>query len=497
MTDFDDQLSAAVNNDGIDRSGPVPPLGPASREWTRRRNRRFGVLGTTAAVAVAVAGLGAASLISGDDRSDLVVTNSVPAPPTTPQATDSVVSESDPSPDTTVTEPSDEPAPSVEPTPATSLPTTTSPLPTTSPATAPTGTTTPGPRGPVQVNDALVAGNSTIDLDNRIEVRDPGGTVLWSYQYCDAGVACSASLQTVTLDDAWLIVDQGDRFVGPPTSSVLQRVSLADGSMVAEVVAAPGSWYVAGQPTAAGLVLATSTTSEQGHRVDVNAIDDGVDTSIAEDVDSVEISADGRYLAMTVSNPPETYGETELLVRDLETGRSAEQTMPMIAASPGEWSPDGTHLIVDNAWENTVTYLIDPWADGDAAGDSTLRNSDDVHWEYACFVDDSTIAVATWDSPYAEVSAVSGTILLVDVATLAVVGDLGIDAYGHGLVCHPDATATFVSIPLTTRILGEGGPDPFEVTEPDPGAPSEVVHAVGEGRSVTTGGDGVLLDSVR
>ncbi len=480
MNDFDDRLSKALRDDHVD-SSRHPNLDDASRGWRRRRQGRVaGVAGVLSVLAVG-AGFGIATLAQNDPTERLVtdtVSTVVPVPTTadlTPPTTlDAVPTTAGSVPATTET-------------PATEPPSTESSVTTSStPATETSG---------LDVATGFVARTTVFDIDNRLEIRSTTNEVLWSYQYCEVGQSCNASVETVLADGFWVLVGESPDERGYPMSSTLRRVGI-DGSTAEMRAESPtGTYFAAAQPTVLGDLVAVAVPDQiAGRLIDISITDSsGATTELVTGVSDVEVSADGRYVATTSARPSEDYGRVYFSVFDLQTGETNEITLEgVVSAAPLEFSADGSRLVIRDTWEDQRDFVIDPWMDSPTfvAPDATVSGSE------ICLVDDSTAAVADWNRGYGESGVTTGPVRKVDLDSGDETGGFDVDTFGRQLVCGPDGAVTFVRVPLVEKNLGTED-NPFFLVEQDFGAPVDVVRIDSDGGQQVLASGTVGVSTIR
>ncbi|MEZ5295289.1 MAG: hypothetical protein R2697_03145 [Ilumatobacteraceae bacterium] len=192
------------------------------------------------------------------------------------------------------------------------------------------------------------------------------------------------------------------------------------------------------------------------------------------------LSDDGRYLAVSFSNPPE--GElARFEITDLVEQTTTEFQTLYVNAGPAVWSPDGRYLIVDEQWEDQTAWVIDPWS-----GSGEPLPGTEPFLDGACFMTDDVIAHRTWNVGYGQGDAQPGVVRLTSIETGSTVGEIGDDLFGDSFRCHPDGSISYLRRPVIDVQLT---PD-FLQPEPDYDAPVDLVHVAPDGTtSVIESGD--------
>jgi hypothetical protein len=188
-------------------------------------------------------------------------------------------------------------------------------------------------------------------------------------------------------------------------------------------------------------------------------------------LDGFRLSDDGRFLAVSFSNPsagePARFEITNLL----DQTTTAVET-PYINAGPAAWSPDGRYLVVDEQWEDRTAWIIDPWSGSADPIPSTGRFLDG-----ACFMNDRVIAHRTWNVGYGQGDAQPGVIRLTSIDTGSTIAEIGDGLFGDAFRCHPDGSISYLRRRVVEVQLSPG----FSQLEPDYEAPVELVHIAPDG----------------
>lgn len=456
------------------RSGSAP----ARTEREGERSRRL--LAVAAAFVLLVGGT-AAIAVSVAVRSDND-TDSTPSVATTPEsspvATSTPVPTEPTAPEPTATTPTTESSVPVVPV-TTGPPTTQSSVPVVPETTGPPTTVSESTPPVVEVpSDVFV----TVSGDRRavIDVRSAAEVVATFDLTCPATLDCVVQSARVMGDTIWVaITDTQPGQINAVVRSRVVSVSRSSGEVV-EHLSQEGSAAVWAAGLGANGVLYASFVGQQPAERQLVAID-GRETRVLETgVSGFRLSDDGRFLAVSFSNP--LVGETASFeVNDLVDQTASAFETSYVNAGPAAWSPDGRYLIVDEQWENRTAWVIDPWSgSGEPIADT------DRFLDGACFMDDRVIAHRTWNVGYGQGDAQPGVIRLTSLETGSTVMELGNDLFGDGFRCHPDGSISYLRRPVVEVPLS---PD-FSQLEPDYEAPVELVHIAPDGTTtVNASGD--------
>ena len=456
-----DQLVASFSNLDTEAELRSVRSSPARREresgwpprWLAVAAAVVLLAGGTAAIAVSVA------VRSGNDTDSTPPIDTAPATP--PAATST--------PTSTATEPT-----------ATTTPTSTEPsAPVVPVATTPPATVSDSTVPAVEVPSEVFV---TVSDDRRavIDVRNAEGVVATFDLSCRDTVDCVVQSARVMGDTIWVSVTdtQPDQIDAAVRSRVVS-VSRSSGEVV-EHLSRDGSEAVRTAGRGADGVLYAYLDGQQPAERQLVAVDGGETRVLETGVSGFRLSDDGRFLAVSFSNPPA--GEpARFEVTDLVDGTTSRFGTSYINAGPASWSPDGRYLVVDEQWEDQTAWVIDPWS-----GSGEPIAGTDRFLDGACFMDDHVIAHRTWNVGYGQGDAQPGVIRLTSLETRSTITELGDDLFGDGFRCHPDGSISYLRRPVVEVQLS---PD-FSQLEPDYEAPVELVHISADGTStVTASGD--------
>lgn len=307
-----------------------------------------------------------------------------------------------------------------------------------------------------------------------IDLHDAAGVIGAFDLGCPTGRDCVVESARVMGDTIWVTITDTDP--NDPFDDVASRVlsvSRTSGEIVEHLSVRGTATARAAGRGADGIVYAYLSNQDDDRQL--VAIDEGNVSVLDTGVSGFLLSDDGRFLAVSFSNPPA--GDTpRFQVTDLVEGSTNTFETDGINAGPGAWSPDGRHLIVNEQWENGVAWVVDPWAASPepiAAG---------VFLDGACFVDANTIAHRTWDVGYGQGDAQTGVIRLTSLDDGSTTTDLGEDLFGDNTIrCHADGSVTYLRRPVIDIDLGGGVTQP----EPDDGAPVDLVRIAPDGTATT------------
>jgi hypothetical protein len=446
---LEDRLAAAGEQlDAlIERERPVM-LGIAERPG---RPRTVGVLVSLCTVVLVVVGL--MWVNRSDDPTRTPATDTGAPLPTAPVTTTPPLT-------TVQTESSQTSVPTATSTPAT-------PVPTVTPTTA-----APDLVRPTDVSGLFV----TVSADRPavVDLRD-ATSVIGSFDLgCPTGRACVVASARVMGDTIWVAINDTDP--DDPNNDIASRVlsvSPTTGEIVQHLGLRGTTTVLAAGRGADGVVYTYLSDELDGLRL--VSIDDGDISVLETGVSGFLLSDDGRFLAVSLSNPPA--GERPRIeVTDLADGSSNAFQTDGINAGPGAWSPDGRHLIVNEQWEDGTAWVVDPWATSPEPSAAT-----GVFLDGACFIDAGTIAHRTWNVGYGQGDAQPGVIRLTAVDDGSTLADLGQDLFGDSLRCHPDGSVTYLRRPVADVDLGDG----FIQPEPVYDAPVDLVRIAPDGSATT------------
>jgi hypothetical protein len=201
-------------------------------------------------------------------------------------------------------------------------------------------------------------------------------------------------------------------------------------------------------------------------------------------VSGFRLSDDGRFLAVSFSNPPASE-PSRFEITNLVDHTTAGFQTDSINAGPAAWSPDGRYLIVNEQWENQSAWVVDPWSGSGEPIPGTERILDG-----ACFMSDHVVAHRTWNVGYGQGDAQLGVIRLTSLDTGSTVAEIGDSLFGDGFRCHSDGSISYLRRPVVEVELS---PD-FTQLEPDYEAPVDLVHIAPDG--TTSIGDSGALQMV-
>ncbi len=307
-----------------------------------------------------------------------------------------------------------------------------------------------------------------------IDLHDAAGLVRSFDLGCPAERTCTVESTRIIGDSIWVAVnDTGTDGSTVDVGARVVSVSVTNGEIV-EHLGRRGTTTVRSAGLGTNGVLYAYLHDETDGRQLV-AIDGDTVTVLATGVSGFLLSDDGRFLAVSFSNPP-AGEQPRIQVTDLADGTTNSFTTDGINAGPGAWSPDGRHLIVNEQWEDGTAWVVDPWS-------ASSRPSAEAgqFLDGACFVDAGTIAHRTWNVGYGQGDAQTGTVRLIALDDGSTRAELGTDLFGDALRCHPDGSITYLRRPVVVVDHGGG----FSQPEPDPDAPVELVHIAPDGTSTS------------
>ena len=362
--------------------------------------------------------------------------------------------------------------------PAATVPISTDPTQTTTATTTPTtasDTAVPAVESP---SDVFV----TVSGDRRavIDVRNTD-EVLASFDFsCPQSRDCVVQSTRVMGDTIWVaIIDTEPGQIDAVVRSRVVSVSRSSGNVV-EHLSLDGSAAVRSAGLGADGVLYAHLVGQQPAEGELIAIEQREARVLETGVSGFRLSDDGRFLAVSFSNPPAGEPSRFQITNLVEQTTSDFQTQ-YINAGPAAWSPDGRYLIVDEQWEDQTAWIIDPWS-----GSGEPIPGTDRFLDGACFMNDRVVAHRTWNVGYGQGNAEPGVIRLTSIDTGSTVGDIGNDLFGDAFRCHSDGSISYVRRPLVEVQLSPN----FSQLEPDYAAPGELLHVAPDGTTlVTASGD--------
>ena len=432
------------------RIGSVPAGGVQENGW---RSRWLAV----AAAVVLLAGGTVAIAVSVAVRSDNDSMSSIArTPDTSPVATST----------TAVAEPI-----------ATDRTQTTTAVPATEPSTLVAPTTTGPPTTASYTAVPVVESASdvfvTVSGDGRaaIDVRDSDRVVASFDLPCPQNRDCVVQSARVMGDTIWVaITDTEPGQVDAIVRSRVVSVSQSSGHVV-EQLSLDGAAVVQSAGLGADGVLYAHLGGQQPAERQLVAIEQGGTRTLATGVSGFRLSDDGRFLAMSFSNPPA--GEpARFKITDLVDQTTTDFQTSYINAGPAAWSPDGRYLIVDEQWENHTAWIIDPWSGSGEPMPGTERFLDG-----ACFMDVRVLAHRTWNVGHGQGDAQPGVIRLTSLDTGSTLDEVGDELFGDSFRCHPDGSISYLRRPVVEVQLP---PDSSQL-EPDYEAPVDLVHIAPDG----------------
>jgi hypothetical protein len=386
--------------------------------------------------------------------------------------------------------------PSIAATPETSPVATSTPVPTEPIATEPTPATEPSvPVVPVTTVPPTTVSDSTVPVvelpsdvfvtvsgDRRavIDVRNADEVVASFDLTCPETLDCVVQSARVMGDTIWVaITDTEPGQIDAVARSRVVSVSRSSGDVV-ERLSQDGSATVRSAGLGADGVLYAHLDEQQPAERQLVAIDRGETRLLETGVSGFRLSDDGRFLAVSFSNPPAAE-PARFEITDLVDQTTTSFQTSYINAGPAAWSPDGRYLIVDEQWEDQTAWIIDPWSrSGEPIPDT------DRFLDGACFMDNRVIAHRTWNVGYGQGDAQFGVIRLTSLESGSTVAEIGDDLFGDGFRCHRDGSISYLRRPVVEVQLSPG----FSQLEPDHEAPVELVHIAPDGTtSVIASGD--------
>ena len=377
-------------------------------------------------------------------------------------------------PETTPTSASAAPEPTVT-TPRSTTSQTSQPAATVTTTTVPPATSALGSVGPiVGVSDDLFV-TVTNNSPSLIEVRDSDSIVASVDLGCPADIECTVQSARVMDDAIWVAITES-RPAAPDSfeRSRVASIALATGEIV-EHLSLDGTAAVRSAGRGADGIVYAHLTHRQPADDELVAIEQGDVRTLETAVAGFRLSDDGRFLAVSFSNPPA--GEpARFEVTDLTEQTSASYQTQYVNAGPGAWSPDGQHLIVNEQWEHGIAWVVDPWS----GSPEPIRNVERI-LDGACFMNDQVVAHRTWNIGYGQGDAQPGVIRLTSLESGQSVGEIGDNLFGEGFHCHPDGSITYIRRPVTEVELSPG----FSQLEPDYDAPADLVHITPDGTTST------------
>ena len=437
----DADLSVRPSRDRFDR---------AAQAGRRRRRRKLAVFVVGATVAVFA--VGAAILPRGAEVGRLVSTDDGVSPIESSDVDTSVAGPTSVPATTATTVSSSMPAPSVAPATTT--------LPATGPPDASPSTGSP--------SDVFV----TVSADRPavIEVRNAADVVASFDLGCSTGHDCWVQSTQVMGDTIWVAITEAEPGVTyEVVRSRVASVSRSTGEIV-EHLSLDGPAAVQSAGRGINDVLYAHIGWWGVEDSTLVAVEAGLVRVLETKVSGFRLSDDGRFLAVSFSNPPA--GEpSRFEVVDLVDGATVGFETLRTNAGPSAWSSDGRFLIVNENWEQGTAWVIDPWSgSGDPLPGTEILDG-------ACFLSDRQVAHRTWNVGYGQGDAQPGVVRLTSLDTGSTVAEFGADIFGDSFRCHPDGSISYLRRPV---IQVESSPD-FTQPEPDYEAPVELVHIAIDG----------------
>lgn len=351
------------------------------------------------------------------------------------------------------------------------------------PATASTtdalaaATSVPATSGPLVESPSEVFVTESGDRRAVIDVRDAVDIVASFDLTCPPGRDCVVQSAQVMGDTIWVAIT--DTEPDAPDTVVRSRVvsvSYLTGDVVEHLsLDGPAAVRSAGRG-ADGVVYA----QVDGQVVELVTVEGGEVRVVATGVSGFRLSDDGRFLAVSFSNPPA--GEpARFEIRNLVDRTIGGFQTDYINAGPAAWSPDGRYLIVNENWEDGTAWVVDPWSNSGEPLAGTDRFLDG-----ACFMGDRVVAHRMWNVGYGQGDAQPGVIRLTSLDTGSTVAEIGDNLFGDGLRCHPDGSISYLRRPVIEVELSPN----FTQLEPDYEAPVELIHIAPDGTtSISASGD--------
>lgn len=295
---------------------------------------------------------------------------------------------------------------------------------------------------------------------------------------CPQGRTCTVQSARVMGDTVWVAISDTDP--NDPTTEIASRVvsvSASSGEIVEHISLRGNRTAQAAGRGANGILYAY--LRDENYNRQLVSIDNGDLTVLDTGVSGFLLSDDGRFLAVSFSNPPAS--ETpRIRVTDLTDGTTNTFQTDGINAGPGAWAPDGRHLIINEQWEDGTAWVVDPW------GPSPEPTPAGVFLDGACFVDAVTVAHRTWNVGYGQGDAQLGVIRLSGVEDGSTTAALGENLFGDNTIrCHPDGSVTYLRRPVVDVDLGGGSTQP----QPNYDAPVDVVRLQLDGTASTIASD--------
>jgi hypothetical protein len=404
------------------------------------------VVGATVAV-FAVGG----AILTRDAEVDRLVSTDGGMSPSEPTAVDTSVAAPTSVPATTV--PSSEPATSVAPATTTLL-----------------ATGQPGGAGPSTGSPSDVFVTVSAERPAVIDVRNAIDVVASFDLGCSTGHDCWVQSARVMGDTIWVAITESEP--GEAYTVVRSRVASVSRSTgeIVEHLSFDGSTAVRSAGLGANGVLYAHLDDLGSADRTLVAIEAGQVRVLETDVSGFRLSDDGRFLAVSFSNP--SAGEAARFeISDLDDQTTVGFEADQVNAGPGAWSPDGRFLIVNEQWEDGTAWIIDPWSgSGDPLPGTQILDG-------ACFMSDRRVAHRTWNIGYGQGDARPGVIRLTSLDTGSAVAEFGDDIFGDAFRCHPDGSISYLR---RTVVQVELSPD-FAQPEPDYEAPVELIHIAIDG----------------
>jgi len=308
-----------------------------------------------------------------------------------------------------------------------------------------------------------------------IDLRDEAGVTASFDLGCPRARVCAVQSAHVMGEAIWVAINDTDpNDPNTTTASRVLSVSLVSGDVVEHLSLRGQNGVQSGAASAGrgvdGVVYAYLPYDRQ-----LVALDNGKVTVLDTGVSGFLLSDDGRFLAVSSSDPPAS-GTSRITVTDLATGRTNTSDTGMVNAGPGAWSPDGRHLVVNEQWEDGTAWVVDPWTA------SAAPSPPNIFLDGACFINAGTIAHRTWNVDGVQGNAQTGVIRQTSADDGPATADLGEDLFGDRAIrCHTDGSVTYLRRPII--IVDRGGG--FSQPEPDYTAPVDLIRVAPDGTATT------------
>ena len=238
----------------------------------------------------------------------------------------------------------------------------------------------------------------TVSGDGRaiIDIRNTDEVVASLDLSCPPNRECVVQSARVMGDTIWVaITDTEPGQIDAVVGSRIVSVSRSSGDAV-EYLSLDGSAAARSAGLGADGVLYAHFDGQQPAERQLVAVERGEVRVVATGVSGFRLSDDGRFLAVSFSNPPA--GEpARFEITDLVDQTITDFQTSYINAGPAAWSPDGQHLIVNEQWEDQTAWIVDPWSGSGEPIPGTERFLDG-----ACFMNERVVAHRTWNVGYGQ-----------------------------------------------------------------------------------------------